>query len=703
MGIAELWPLLELGFGKRVSFSTFVDDFVRKCGRTPRIAIDAYAIIYLSSHQSFEAKEYTKSVVVRNIMAKLMHMVQLNVTFVVVFDGKFKPPKLRNGEKIVAGTSYEEKLSIFSETAFSEEAYLENGPGSELVKELTDLFKLYKIEFIQSPGEAEAQCAVLQMFNLVDYVLSNDVDALIFGSTKLLRNFSRNIDDTSARSPTHKKDYYVTPVSMSEIEAKTHLNRNRLILIAALRGGDYSNGIEKVGIIRAKKISLCDFENKDLKMPNFADMLVKCFVNEHPQSIFSMNSFLKDRNERRSMFSEFMATLNKQIKINSKSIFSRSTRFSKDILIDEYITLLYLFPIVCPLLFKFSPSSLSYGELSNSSEELRIPLWVQENVSMSSYLEENVPRFNNLYRIKEIGSLLISTKSDCEGNIVLEHKEFLVDDFKKSIPLKDPRYLDLGVEHLLIKILSGKIMLSNMSMSISAISEKFDGEMSLILVKCEVKVPNDPSQSHGEKKSSEFVTGRSNWSTWLPRSLVRLVSSRILITLGKEKSTTSPRRTSPTKGYHQKSTLDTMGCFKQGNGEGHTSMLDYIQLKNPRVSPNKRGRKSPKLPTMQPGQQLITNYFRRKDSLSDLNPFFLNEDNSFKSIDYSNLRGTLLNKPVMEYLKKREPVQDRPSFISSKNISENGTYAFNFRQRLKDEDYTAQTLLSSPKKRRKDT
>lgn len=44
---------------------------------------------------------------------------------------------------------------------------------------------------VESPGEAEAQCAWLTKVGLADAVIGEDYDTLAFGGTSLIRNFSR--------------------------------------------------------------------------------------------------------------------------------------------------------------------------------------------------------------------------------------------------------------------------------------------------------------------------------------------------------------------------------------------------------------------------------------------------------------------------------------------------------------------------------
>ena len=119
-----------------------------------------------------------------------------------------------------------------------------------------------KIEYVQAPGEGEAQCAYLQKLGIVDYVISQDVDALVFGARRVLRNFSRFAEDIGKSPPkssdiTARSSYYVTPVDMNKVE-QTGLTTSRLVFLASLRG-DYSVGAKKMGIVNAKNLALSGF------------------------------------------------------------------------------------------------------------------------------------------------------------------------------------------------------------------------------------------------------------------------------------------------------------------------------------------------------------------------------------------------------------------------------------------------------------
>lgn len=96
----------------------------------------------------------------------------------------------------------------------------------------------------QAPGEAEAECALLQREGIVDAVLSEDVDTLMFGCGLTLRNWSSE-GSRGNKSPTHVSVYHAKATK----QGKSGLDREAMVLVALMSGGDYiTDGIPGCGI-----------------------------------------------------------------------------------------------------------------------------------------------------------------------------------------------------------------------------------------------------------------------------------------------------------------------------------------------------------------------------------------------------------------------------------------------------------------------
>ena len=120
------------------------------------------------------------------------------------------------------------------------------------------LLQHFHFPYLTAPGEAEAECAALQKCGVVDAVMSQDADAVMFGSTFTLKNWSHEAQRGN-HSPTHVDVLY-----SNEIQSRTGLDTNGMILVALLSGGDYdTTGVTGFGAGIACEIA-------KVKEPNFA-------------------------------------------------------------------------------------------------------------------------------------------------------------------------------------------------------------------------------------------------------------------------------------------------------------------------------------------------------------------------------------------------------------------------------------------------
>jgi holliday junction resolvase YEN1 len=150
---------------------------------------------------------------------RLLRLLSVSVQPLFVFDGPHKPTFKRN------------KRSGHNAGSLS----------NVLTKQL---LKLFGFPFHIAPGEAEAECALLQREGIVDAVLSEDVDTLMFGCGVTLRNWSSGVSKGN-HSPTHVSLYDAQETK----KGKSGLDREGMILVAMMSGGDYiTEGIPGCGI-----------------------------------------------------------------------------------------------------------------------------------------------------------------------------------------------------------------------------------------------------------------------------------------------------------------------------------------------------------------------------------------------------------------------------------------------------------------------
>ena len=135
-------------------------------------------------------------------------MIALSIHPLFVFDGPNKPPFKRNKRTGQSVASIPEFLA-------------------------KQLLKQFGLPFHIAPGEAEAECALLQKKGVVDAVMSEDVDTLMFGSGLTLRNWSY---EGHTRTRTHVNLYDAEKTK----QGKSGLDSEGMILVALMSGGDYT-------------------------------------------------------------------------------------------------------------------------------------------------------------------------------------------------------------------------------------------------------------------------------------------------------------------------------------------------------------------------------------------------------------------------------------------------------------------------------
>ena len=198
---------------------------LEQTNRPFRLAID----ISIWQFQT-QAGKGGKNPALRTLYYRLLKLLALSIQPLFVFDGLNKPPFKRN----VKTNSHSASLP------------------NMLAKTMLDLFGF---PYLTAPGEAEAECALLQKEGIVDAVLSEDVDTLMFGSTMTMRNWTCE-GARGNKTPTHVNVYH----SKATKEGKSALDREGMILIALMSGGDYiPAGIEGCGVKTACEAARAGF------------------------------------------------------------------------------------------------------------------------------------------------------------------------------------------------------------------------------------------------------------------------------------------------------------------------------------------------------------------------------------------------------------------------------------------------------------
>ncbi|KAF8834143.1 PIN domain-like protein, partial [Paxillus ammoniavirescens] len=147
---------------------------------------------------------------------KLARLHSCLVDIIFVFDGP-NQPSIKHKKKVIATPPWLTECLMDMAEAFGFEAYM--------VRILPSF----------APGEAEAELAFLNQHKMIDAVVTEDSDCLVFGAVKVLRCVN-GLDQLNM--------YLSSEIAASH---EVSLSCGGLLLMVVLCGGDYNNGLRGCG------------------------------------------------------------------------------------------------------------------------------------------------------------------------------------------------------------------------------------------------------------------------------------------------------------------------------------------------------------------------------------------------------------------------------------------------------------------------
>ncbi|XP_075238141.1 flap structure-specific endonuclease 1 [Lycorma delicatula] len=177
---------------------------------------------------------------------RTIRLVENGIKPVYVFDGK--PPEMKAGELNKRMERREEAQKALEKAEEAGDGDLVDKFSRRLVKvtkhhseECKELLKLMGIPYIDAPCEAEAQCAAMVKTGKVYATATEDMDALTFGSSVLLRHMTFS---EARKMP-------IQEFHLDKILNSLELNHNEFIDLCILLGCDYCESIKGIGPKRA--------------------------------------------------------------------------------------------------------------------------------------------------------------------------------------------------------------------------------------------------------------------------------------------------------------------------------------------------------------------------------------------------------------------------------------------------------------------
>lgn len=239
------------------------------------LAVDAYNMLYqfLTTIRTRDgtplknSKGNTTSHLV-GLFARLTTFLEHKHKLVFVYDGK--APDLKAAEITRRKQSKKQAKDAYDKAVAQEDvAGMKKYAGrtavltKDMVRQSQTLLDALGIPWIEAPSEAEAQAAHMVRQGDADFVVSQDMDCLLFGAPKMLRNLSIS---GKRKRPGTSAHYTINPeiITLQKELSKLKITQKQLIALGMLVGTDFNpKGVKGLG--PKKSLSLVQEHGEDLE------------------------------------------------------------------------------------------------------------------------------------------------------------------------------------------------------------------------------------------------------------------------------------------------------------------------------------------------------------------------------------------------------------------------------------------------------
>lgn len=246
------------------------------------IGIDAnlmiYKMIYAIRLNGYDIKNGQTSVThIHALLLKMIGFSKYNITPVFVFDSM--PPSIKN-DTLQKRTDFKNFMRIKYYKAVTQDEkkkyyFAKSDITLEEIEECMKIIELFGYTVVESKEEADSELAYLMKHKKIDYIATDDMDILVFGGKKILKNFTIS---------SKKK---IQEIDLDIFLKKSNLTMDQLIELSILLGCDYCPNIKGIGPIKSYKY-ITEYKNiktisqkTDIVIPSVYQTAYDYFKN-HP-------------------------------------------------------------------------------------------------------------------------------------------------------------------------------------------------------------------------------------------------------------------------------------------------------------------------------------------------------------------------------------------------------------------------------------
>ncbi len=218
-----------------------------------KVAVDASLIIYqnllnIGNRPLFKNSTGKITNHLSGLFYKIVNYISLNIELIFIFDGK--PPSIKSDTiKDRKNKSDSAKVKMNNSCNQEDKDKYEKSSirlSKEMIDDVKKLLNLMGISYIHpSVGEGEAYAAELCRIGFVDYVLTEDMDTIVYGCPKLI---------TNCKDKTIKRKDIISIFDYNKIISGFNLTHDQFVEFCILCGCDYCSSVPKLGNVSALKL-----------------------------------------------------------------------------------------------------------------------------------------------------------------------------------------------------------------------------------------------------------------------------------------------------------------------------------------------------------------------------------------------------------------------------------------------------------------
>lgn len=176
---------------------------------------------------------------------RLTYLLKKDIRLVFVFDGK--PPNLK--DKTIQARKQAKQRADEKINRNDFENDVDKGKLLQRSTHITpadlkmckEFLTIMGVPYVDSPEECDGQCAKMFKEGIIDGIISEDTDMVVFGGNLLVRDLNIQKDTCEV-------------LDMRQVYSKTLLTQKDLAIVSVISGCDYYSGVRGYGIKRIVKL-----------------------------------------------------------------------------------------------------------------------------------------------------------------------------------------------------------------------------------------------------------------------------------------------------------------------------------------------------------------------------------------------------------------------------------------------------------------